>query len=229
MIAVIGDIHGCFYTLKKLVTKIKKEYPNSDIYSLGDLVDRGNFSAEVIEFVKDEGIVFTAGNHDLMFYYFFTDPPNPIGVPWIYNGNENTIRSYEKNPALLDSHLDIIGNAPLYINLDYHFISHAGISEMYLSHFKDSEFFLSDSFDLLIRATLAEPYSIIWNRAELIKLEKTQIVGHTRFEDVIFNKRSNSIYIDTSIDTGNKLTAVIIDGEKLVNIISVPTVAKDLE
>jgi serine/threonine protein phosphatase 1 len=229
MIAILGDIHGCYYTLKELVKKINSDYPGSDIYSLGDLVDRGNFSSEVIEFIKDEGIIFTPGNHDLMFYYFFSQPSNPIGIPWIYNGNEKTLKSYEKNPGLLDSHLDIIGNAPLYINLDYHFISHAGISEYYLHHFKKSGFFLSDEFDYLIRSSLHEPYSIIWNRGELVRLDKIQIVGHTRFHDVVFNKRSNSIYIDTSIDTGNKLTAVIIEGENLVDILSVPTIFQDLD
>jgi serine/threonine protein phosphatase 1 len=47
MIAVIGDIHGCFLTLQKLVQKLKTDFPRITIYSVGDLVDRGNFSYEV--------------------------------------------------------------------------------------------------------------------------------------------------------------------------------------
>ena len=39
MIAVIGDVHGCFYTLKQLVDKIRTKYPSISIYCVGDLVD----------------------------------------------------------------------------------------------------------------------------------------------------------------------------------------------
>ncbi len=31
MVAVIGDVHGCYYTLKELVDKIKNKYPNIKI------------------------------------------------------------------------------------------------------------------------------------------------------------------------------------------------------
>ena len=41
MVAVIGDIHGCFKTLKKLVEEVRKKYPEIPLYCVGDLVDRG--------------------------------------------------------------------------------------------------------------------------------------------------------------------------------------------
>jgi len=40
MIAVIGDIHGCFYTLSELVLRIKAKYPDIPLYCVGDLIDR---------------------------------------------------------------------------------------------------------------------------------------------------------------------------------------------
>ena len=52
MVAVIGDIHGCLYTLQNLVEQIRQKYPSIEIYAVGDFVDRGNFSYEVIEFIK---------------------------------------------------------------------------------------------------------------------------------------------------------------------------------
>ena len=51
MIAVIGDIHGCYLTLVELYAQILKKYPDIEIYSVGDLIDRGNKSFEVMEFV----------------------------------------------------------------------------------------------------------------------------------------------------------------------------------
>ena len=50
-IFVIGDIHGCFLTLSELYDQIKSKFPTIEIYSVGDLVDRGNKSFEVIEYI----------------------------------------------------------------------------------------------------------------------------------------------------------------------------------
>ncbi len=70
MVAVIGDIHGCFHTLRELVHNIRDKYPEAVIYSVGDLVDRGKYSLETIEYIKRSEIKFTPGNHDLMFAHF---------------------------------------------------------------------------------------------------------------------------------------------------------------
>jgi serine/threonine protein phosphatase 1 len=71
MVAVIGDVHGCFYTLVELFNTIREKYQNIPVYCVGDLVDRGNHSFETMEFVINEKIKFTPGNHDYMFYHFF--------------------------------------------------------------------------------------------------------------------------------------------------------------
>ena len=53
MIAVIGDVHGCYYTLVELYNNIKNKFPNIEIYAVGDFIDRGNNSFEVMEFIKN--------------------------------------------------------------------------------------------------------------------------------------------------------------------------------
>ncbi|MEK6552317.1 MAG: metallophosphoesterase, partial [Bacteroidota bacterium] len=57
MIAVIGDIHGCYFTLVELYKKIIRRYPNIPVYTVGDLVDRGNRSSDVFEFVITNNIL----------------------------------------------------------------------------------------------------------------------------------------------------------------------------
>ncbi len=47
-IFVIGDVHGCYHTLVKLVEKLPKK---AELIFVGDLCDRGNFSRNVIDFV----------------------------------------------------------------------------------------------------------------------------------------------------------------------------------
>jgi serine/threonine protein phosphatase 1 len=46
---VIGDVHGEYETLRTLIQKLPK---NSDIVFVGDLVDRGAKSRQVIELIR---------------------------------------------------------------------------------------------------------------------------------------------------------------------------------
>ncbi|MEK9650286.1 MAG: symmetrical bis(5'-nucleosyl)-tetraphosphatase [Gammaproteobacteria bacterium] len=65
---VIGDVHGCFQTLVKLLTKINYKEGADNLFFIGDLVNRGKFSAEVLEFcITHDGIDSVLGNHDFLF------------------------------------------------------------------------------------------------------------------------------------------------------------------
>ena len=59
MIAVISDVHGCVNTLKSLVKKVEKKYPKIPLYCVGDLVDRGNFGFETVEYVISKDKICT--------------------------------------------------------------------------------------------------------------------------------------------------------------------------
>jgi serine/threonine protein phosphatase 1 len=229
MIAIIGDVHGCYFTLKELLEKIKEKYPGIKIYSVGDLVDRGMNSCEVMDLIISEQIEFTAGNHDYMFYYFIKNPNHPISRVWLYNGYETTMASYENRMEKMTPHLERIAQAPLFLNLDDCFISHAGISRYYKSVLPKDILSNLDKLETLMRGELASEHGILWTRDVLIDLNKLQIVGHTRKDDVIFLKTSNALYIDTSAYSGHKLTAVMIEDNKIFDKISVKTHRKDLD
>ena len=63
---VIGDVHGCFDELKKLLKKISFNPSKDSIIFTGDLVNRGNQSLEVLEFcMKERSIDTVLGNHDV--------------------------------------------------------------------------------------------------------------------------------------------------------------------
>lgn len=229
MIAVIGDIHGCFNTLKDLVSKIKKKYPSVNLYCVGDLVDRGNFSYEVMEFIIRRKIKFTPGNHDYMFYYFIKFPKNHLGRAWLYNGYETTLASYNNRYEKIAEHIDLITSQPLFINNDDCFISHAGISVYYRS--KVAKDFHTDPNSLknLIESDIDCEHGVLWTRDKLLNLGKLQVVGHTRQPEVLYIKENNTAYIDTSVYTGNKLSAVIVEKNKILEIISIPTYTEDIE
>lgn len=228
MIAVIGDIHGCLHTLTKLYEEIKFRYPDIPVYSVGDLVDRGKYSYEVVEFVKQNDIPFTAGNHDLMFYYFVTQPNHPIGKPWVYNGSESTMDSYGDQMIKMREHFAIIKKAPLFFNLDDCFISHAGISSFYQKKFKNKILSSNGETEKFLKKELINSHSVIWTRDVLMNLGKLQIVGHTIVPEVKYESKSNALYIDTSAFAGNKLSAVIIDDNKLIDTVSINTIPIDI-
>ncbi len=229
MNVVIGDIHGCLNTLQELVKKIKRIYPSVQLYCVGDLIDRGNFSFEVIEYVRDEGIKFTPGNHDYMFYYFIKKPTSNMGASWIYNGFEKTISSYDNKFEKISEHLDIITQAPLFFNLPDCFISHAGISQYYNPILGSDPLSSIEKLEEELQKSIAKEHGILWTRDELMNLGKLQIVGHTRRQDVLYQKWNNVAYIDTSVYTCNKLSAVVIDEGEIIAKHSVPTNTKDID
>ncbi len=228
MIAVIGDIHGCYYTLTELVKVIKSKYPDIKIYSVGDLVDRGKYSYEVVEYIKNEKIVFTPGNHDYMFLYFIEEPSSILGNAWIYNGSESTTVSYEKRVEKIPEHMEFIRTSSLFLNLDDCFISHAGISAYYKSKLQKNYLDNLDNLKKIINNNITSEHGILWTRDELVNIGKLQVVGHTRMNEVTLDEKSNTIYIDTSVYTGNKLSAVIVESNQVIEVLSVQTFDKDI-
>ena len=62
---VIGDVQGCFDALKELLTKIDFDPDRDRLWFTGDLVNRGQQSAEVVRFAIRTESVSVLGNHDL--------------------------------------------------------------------------------------------------------------------------------------------------------------------
>lgn len=228
MVAIIGDIHGCYYTLIELYEKIKELYPDITIYSIGDLVDRGNFSYEVVKFVKENNIILTPGNHDYMFYHFFKEPSSIFARSWFFNGNESTLISYENHENEMFEHIEFIKSARLYYNLDDCFLSHAGIS-VYYEKFLPNDFRNNlDLLEPLITNDISSDRGIMWTRDPLLNIGKLQVVGHTKLPEVAFVEESNAVYIDTGACVGNKLSAVIVHQNTIVQTLEVKTHINDI-
>ena len=100
MVAIIGDVHGCFYTMVELYNRVLEKYKDIPIYCVGDLVDRGNNSFEVMEFVMNEKMLFTPGNHDYMFYHFFKDPSSVFARSWVFNGKLYLLKNAKPSDRL---------------------------------------------------------------------------------------------------------------------------------
>jgi len=227
MVAVIGDIHGCFYTLKELYSLIKTKYPDIEIYSVGDLYDRGKHSYEVVEFIREKSIKFVPGNHDLMFSHFFDNPASIFAQTWSYNDNQSTLESYGDDEVKIWDHVDFIKQQPFHLNLDDCFITHAGLSAYYKSKVYANSiniYFVAK----LIKEEYAFDHGVMWNRDKLLPIGKLQVVGHTPKDEITFDKKNTSLYVDTGAYTGNKLSCAIVENSKWIDSISVKTKDEDL-
>ncbi len=124
---VIGDVHGHYDGLMHLMDAIAPT-PDDEVYFLGDLIDRGAKSAQVLDFVQQNGYVSLLGNHEQMLLEAF--PEGKVSTPalqaWLYSGGQSTVSSYEKPEQLLDK-LDWIRTFPTHLDLGKIWLVHAGL------------------------------------------------------------------------------------------------------
>ncbi|MEA3373157.1 MAG: metallophosphoesterase [Campylobacterota bacterium] len=96
---VIGDVHGYYKTLLALVDKLPQD---SKLIFVGDLIDRGSQSAEVVKYIRENRHLCVMGNHEeLMFTYGFVfigsyenNTPLALHNLWYSNGGIDTLHSY---------------------------------------------------------------------------------------------------------------------------------------
>lgn len=184
---VIGDIHGCSHTLKTLLYHKLKINKDDALYFVGDFIDRGPRSKEVIDLLfslKNNGISINPvrGNHEslLINHYYGEDFKN-----WKYNGAEATLRSFgiQHIQEIDKKYLDFFLNLPFYIKLDDFIICHAGMN-------------FDDAYPF------EETYSMLWTRNDYVDLEKTGgrklICGHTPhlLENIKLSLHNNKIQLD---------------------------------
>jgi len=124
---VIGDVHGHYDTLMTLLDAIA---PTGDdmVYFLGDLIDRGPQSAQVVDFVKQSSYLCLLGNHEQMLIDILGDGEiyGPALQAWLYSGGHSTINSYGEEGVRQD-HLDWMRTLPTYIDLGDAWLVHAGV------------------------------------------------------------------------------------------------------
>jgi serine/threonine protein phosphatase 1 len=152
---VIGDVHGHYEGLMTLLNAIT---PDSDdqVYFLGDLIDRGPQSAQVVEFVKSSSYQCLLGNHEYLLLEAF---PNgqffaPALQAWLQSGGRSTVASYGDTGILLE-HVEWIRTLPTYLDLGDIWLVHAGVHpDMPLSQQSYQEFcWIRDEFH-----TIPQPY-----------------------------------------------------------------------
>lgn len=216
---VIGDIHGQPYKLKNLINLTKSDV--TEYIFLGDYIDRGKYSKEVIDFLinlsKKVKCVFLIGNHEDMWFKYLKGDKSWLDMILLYGGVE-TVKSYiDKGLTYMDAKTIVIQAKKMenafkihkkffekllyYYELDDYICVHAGIDPV--------------CKDIVLLAHNME--DLLWIREDFINSKflykgKKIIFGHTSFKEPYIDKYK--IGIDTTMKT---ITAFCVEGKYFIN------------
>lgn len=132
----IGDVHGCLDALVELIHAINPQ-ANDTIITLGDYVDRGPNSSDVLEFLISLShhctLIPILGNHEEMMLCAINDVSNL--KRWLTAGGSETLLSYgwkagTSRRSLADwipeHHRAFLANCHAYHETSTHLFLHAG-------------------------------------------------------------------------------------------------------
>jgi len=134
---VIADIHGHFDELQRLKREFGYNPIEHQLIYLGDYIDRGPNSCEVVneimrEVLEEEAIALL-GNHERMMLNALTSEQNQNRtndmLHWLINGGQKTLDSYKENgKRAMRSHPGFLATLPLYVECDDYVFVHAGVN-----------------------------------------------------------------------------------------------------
>lgn len=247
-VAIFGDCHGESKMLEDLLGFIKSEAPDAEIYSCGDLIDRGPDSSGVLDLCVQFGVKGVLGNHELwlrdlvekrVFDSFALEP---------IMGGEATFLSYGitnfKHPsqAALDllaiipqTHKDFLMSLRAYrmVEVEDHkyWIIHAGLANSAarcFSPIKGNELSNEDMMKSIAASGLAPRY-IMWPspplgdkfrpQHDMFKFKDgTQVLGHKPLNEPRLTE--SFIALDTGCGTcaPNKLTAILLPSKRIIQV-----------
>ncbi len=138
----IGDIHGCYNKFYQLVNDRIKLTKNDRLVLLGDYIDRGDQSKEVIDFIihllKEGFNVFPLkGNHEELLMQAYQ---NTNSIPkWIINGGQKTLDSFGIKDVrdISIEYIQFFKNLRFYYSIKKFLFVHAGFNDIISNPFED--------------------------------------------------------------------------------------------
>lgn len=84
---VVGDIHGCYDRLMRLLDRVKFDYQADRLFSVGDLIDRGPKNADCMRLVQEKWFHAVRGNHEEFLIRAVLEPEDWLTAEtWKMNG-----------------------------------------------------------------------------------------------------------------------------------------------
>jgi serine/threonine protein phosphatase 1 len=228
-IYAVGDVHGRADLLALLLSQIEADAALRPISRpiavfLGDYIDRGEASNEVLELlVTWRGVqeaVFLKGNHEDFFLRFLKDAA--VLENWRHCGGLETLVAYGLKPPINPTHLQqarlahdlagalpathrtfLQGLEPFFVCGDFLFV-HAGVRPLVPIHqqTEDDLLWIRDEF-------------LFWEKP----FEKIVVHGHTPVHEP--DIKANRINIDTGAFATGRLTCMVFEGAEIMPLVDV--------
>ena len=216
----VGDIHGRVDLLRQLERRIDDDAAAAPsarkvVVYLGDYIDRGEHSRQVIDRLLDHPLsgferIHLLGNHEDSMLRFLTDVQ--VGPAWLTYGGGATLHSYGIKPPAGERDL-VRAQAELRDRLPPHHLIF--LRELSLSHVEGDYFFVHAGVKPGVPLDAQALEDMLWIRDEFltsrVDFGKIVVHGHT-ITDAPEVKR-NRIGIDTGAFASGKLTCLVLDGE----------------
>jgi len=198
-IFAIGDIHGCYDRLKALMEKIPIDCSRDTLVFIGDYIDRGPHSVEVVDYLihlkkRVPEVIFLKGNHEDMLDKFLTGADR---FTYLLNGGQQTLDSYLTKPVQSEffpippDHMEFFKSLRLFYETEEFIFVHAGLRPRVPLKSQNTE-------------------DLLWIRNKFVSTKydfgKRVIFGHTPLKKPLVEP--NKIGIDTGAVYGNVLTCV---------------------
>lgn len=213
-IFAIGDIHGCNDAFQQMLFTEIKINKLDEIYCIGDYIDRGPDSKDVIDTIislKEQGyqIHTLRGNHEQMMMDAELSMEN--FQRWYNNGGNTTLESFDvdRYSSMPGKYKEFFENTQYYFKTDEYVFVHAGLN------FEKDDIFEDKDAMLWLR-----DFSPQQNKLG----NKLMIHGHTpKSLHYILNQKGNCINIDAGCvynehrNLGN-LIAISLPGREFIVI-----------
>lgn len=197
---VIGDVHGCFNTLKALLCKLPS---NVQVCFVGDLIDRGENSKEVVELIKNERrFTSVRGNHeDFLIHSYYDDGMINSGVyqMWMADGGGKTVDSFGSLDSLM-AFREYCKSLPICLQFSDRMQTKYIVSHSYCGLYWKSR---NDDYHTFAQETM-------WSRDFNGDLGgRINIIGHTPVD--MPHAVGDRLMIDTGCVFGGYLTAIDLE------------------
>ncbi|MCY9693017.1 metallophosphoesterase [Paenibacillus alginolyticus] len=220
---LVGDIHECVDELKALLLShgykiegnklvVSEKVRNTKIISVGDWIDKGKKTREIIEFLHDnqEHFLFVMGNHENFVYKYMRGEIGGIDQELLYTYFDST-QVLSQDAELLAKFDELVALAkPFYrlngLNGPSFYVTHAPCKNKYIGKLDANSVRHQRNYRIDRDAPLEKQLTFL--RDEAVKNHPYHIFGHVAAKNAFRIK--NKIHIDTGSAHGHMLTSVSI-------------------
>ena len=221
-IYAVGDIHGRVDLLAELHRHIlsdaeRRQPMRKVIVYIGDYVDRGEESRDVLDLLLDEPLadfehVHLLGNHEQRLLQFLDDPT--VGPPWMQFGGDATLYCYGVRPPQPTAPAAEFERARQQLVEKFPSRHRRFLDGLVYTHVEGDYFFAHAGVRPGVPLAAQAPTDLLWIRDEFLRSDafhgKVVVHGHSISErpDV----RRNRIGIDTGAFASGRLTCLVLEG-----------------